>query len=581
METILHFFRTYPEMAIFLTIGIGFWIGQLKYKSFTLGTVTSVLLVGVLVGQMDIAIPGPIKSVFFLLILFVIGYSVGPQFFQSLRSDGIHQVIFACVLCVLCLVVTVVIAKILGYNPGEAIGLFAGAQTISAVIGVGTDTINTLGASAADKQAWINIMPVCYAVTYIFGTIGSAYILGTLGPKLLGGIDKVRKETKELEEQLQKSSIGEDPAFVDANRPVVFRAYKVDTNWFDTPRSVSEIEGKMQSMGRRIFVDRVRIDGKIVEETPDLKIKKGDEIVLSGRRETVIQDESWVVEEINDPELLTFPVESIMVLLTKKTACGMTVEELRRQKFMHGILIKSIKRSGVEIPVLPGLKLQTGDLLQIMGMTREVSTAAPLLGYIDRPTNKTDLIFVGLGILIGGIVGALTLRLGGIPISLSTSGGALIAGLFFGWLRTKHPTFGRIPEPAVWILNNLGLNMFIAVIGITAGPTFLEGIKEAGFMLFVAGVLATSIPLLLGIWVGNKIFKFHQAINLGCNAGSRTTTAALGAIQESLNITILSLGYTVTYAIGNTLLILWGVVIVLFSAVRCRAPMPLYPRWPA
>ncbi|WP_277098814.1 aspartate-alanine antiporter [Coprobacter secundus] len=566
METILHFFRTYPEMAIFLTIGIGFWIGQLKYKSFTLGTVTSVLLVGVLVGQMDIAIPGPIKSVFFLLFLFVIGYSVGPQFFQSLRSDGIHQVIFACVLCVLCLVVTVVIAKILGYNPGEAIGLFAGAQTISAVIGVGTDTINTLGASAADKQAWINIMPVCYAVTYIFGTIGSAYILGTLGPKLLGGIDKVRKETKELEEQLQKSSIGEDPAFVDANRPVVFRAYKVDTNWFDTPRSVSEIEGKMQSMGRRIFVDRVRIDGKIVEETPDLKIKKGDEIVLSGRRETVIQDESWVGEEINDPELLTFPVESIMVLLTKKTACGMTVEELRRQKFMHGILIKSIKRSGVEIPVLPGLKLQTGDLLQIMGMTREVSTAAPLLGYIDRPTNKTDLIFVGLGILIGGIVGALTLRLGGIPISLSTSGGALIAGLFFGWLRTKHPTFGRIPEPAVWILNNLGLNMFIAVIGITAGPTFLEGIKEAGFMLFVAGVLATSIPLLLGIWVGNKIFKFHPAINLGCNAGSRTTTAALGAIQESLDSTIPALGYTVTYAIGNTLLILWGVVIVLLMS---------------
>ena len=566
MEMILHFFRTYPEMAIFLTIGIGFWIGQLKYKSFTLGTVTSVLLVGVLVGQMDIAIPGPIKSVFFLLFLFVIGYSVGPQFFQSLRSDGIHQVIFACVLCVLCLVVTVVIAKILGYNPGEAIGLFAGAQTISAVIGVGTDTINTLGASAADKQAWINIMPVCYAVTYIFGTIGSAYILGTLGPKLLGGVYKVRKETKELEEQLQKSSIGEDPAFVDANRPVVFRAYKVDTNWFDTPRSVSEIEEKMQSMGRRIFVDRVRIDGKIVEETPDLKIKKGDEIVLSGRRETVIQDESWVGEEINDPELLTFPVESIMVLLTKKTACGMTVEELRRQKFMHGILIKSIKRSGVEIPVLPGLKLQAGDLLQIMGMTREVSTAAPLLGYIDRPTNKTDLIFVGLGILIGGIVGALTLRLGGIPISLSTSGGALIAGLFFGWLRTKHPTFGRIPEPAVWILNNLGLNMFIAVIGITAGPTFLEGIKEAGFMLFIAGVLATSIPLLLGIWVGNKIFKFHPAINLGCNAGSRTTTAALGAIQESLDSTIPALGYTVTYAIGNTLLILWGVVIVLLMS---------------
>ena len=175
-------------------------------------------------------------------------------------------------------------------------------------------------------------------------------------------------------------------------------------------------------------------------------------------------------------------------------------------------------------------------------------------------------MFVGLGIVIGGLIGALTLHLGGVPISLSTSGGALIAGLFFGWLRSKHPTFGGIPEPAVWILNNLGLNMFIAVIGIVAGPTFISGIKEVGFMLFIAGVLATTIPLLIGIWMGAKIFKFHPAINLGCCAGGRTTTAALGAIQDSLDSTLPAMGYTVTYAIGNTLLILWGVAIVLLMA---------------
>ena len=230
---------------------------------------------------------------------------------------------------------------------------------------------------------------------------------------------------------------------------------------------------------------------------------------------------------------------------------------------MHGIRIKEIKRSGTPIPIYPGTKIYKGDTMELVGLEREIKEAAPSLGYIDRPTNKTDLIFVGLGVLIGGIVGALTIHAGGVPISLSTSGGALLAGLFFGWLRTKHPTFGRVPEPAVWLLNNLGLNMFIAVIGITSGPTFMTGIKEVGFMLFLAGVAATTIPLLLGLWMGDKIFKFHPAINLGCCAGARTTTAALGAIQESIDSTLPAMGYTVTYAVGNTLLILGSVALVL------------------
>ncbi|MBQ7822934.1 MAG: aspartate-alanine antiporter [Bacteroidaceae bacterium] len=566
MDWLLHLFREYPELAIFMTIGIGFWVGTLKYKTFTLGTVTSVLLVGVLVGQMDIPISGPLKSVFFLLFLFAIGYSVGPQFFRSLRSEGIHQVIFACVLCIICLGVTYMLAKLFGYNPGEAAGLLSGAQTISAVIGVGGDTINTLSASPEEKKAWINIIPVCYAVTYIFGTIGSAYILGTIGPKMLGGLDKVRKATKELEQELNKSSLSDDPAFINANRPVVFRAYKAETDWFDKPQTASALEQHLQSLGRRIFVERIRSNGQIIQQvTPDTLIKKGDELVLSGRREWVIEDESWIGGEVNDAELLNFPAEDLSVMLTKK-ADGKTVEDLRKMSFMHGVVIKRIKRSGVDIPVLAATKLYAGDSVEIIGLAREVNAAAPQLGYVDRPSNKTDLVFVGLGILIGGIIGALTLHLGGVPISLSTSGGALLSGLFLGWLRSKHPTFGRIPEPALWILNNLGLNMFIAVVGITAGPTFVEGIKEVGFMLFIAGILATSIPLFIGIWMGNKIFKFHPAINLGCNAGGRTTTAALGAIQESLDSTLPAMGYTVTYAVGNTLLILWGVAIVLLMS---------------
>lgn len=567
MDWLLETFRNNPSIPIFLTLGVGFWIGKLKYKTFSLGTVTSVLLVGVIVGQMDIPIPGPIKSVFFLLFLFAIGYSVGPQFFRALKGSGIKQVIFAVAMCLACLGVTAGVALCFGYNAGEAIGLFAGSQTISAVIGVGDDTIRNMSISAADKQSWIDIVPVCYAVTYIFGTIGSAYILAYIGPAMLGGIKKVKAQTAELEQTMNSSSITNDPAYINALRPVTFRAYKADGEFFDQPRTVAEIEQHITELGRRIYVDRVRQGGKIVDDpAATVKISKGDELVLSGRREFVVEDESWLGPEVADYELLNFAVEKIPVTISSKSCDGITVDQLRAMPEMTGVAISHISAAGQSIPVLAQTKIYRGDIVTLAGLQREVDTAIKAIGYPDRPSNVTDMVFVGLGIFIGALIGAITIHLGGIPVSLSTSGGALIAGLVLGWLRSKHPTFGRIPESSVWLLNNLGLNMFIAVIGITAAPSFISGLKEAGWMLFVAGVLSTSLPLIIGVWMGAKIFKFHPAINLGCCAGARTTTASLGAIQDAINSTTPALGYTVTYAIGNTLLILSGVAITLICA---------------
>lgn len=567
MEWLLETFRNNPSIPIFLTIGLGFWIGKLKYKTFSLGMVTSVLLVGVLVGQMNIPVPGPMKSVFFLLFLFAIGYSVGPQFFRALRGTGIKQVIFAVVMCVLCFGVTMGVALCFGYNAGEAAGLFAGSQTISAVIGVGDDTIRTLSASAADKQNWMDIVPVCYAVTYIFGTIGSAYILSYIGPAMLGGIKKVKAQTVELEKSMNDSSVTSDPAYINALRPVVFRAYKAESDFFDQPRTVEEVEQNIVKLGRRIYVDRIRQNGTVVDDpASDVKISKGDELVLSGRREYVIQDESWIGPEVADAELLSFSVEKIPVMVANKKLDGVTVDDLRRMPEMSGVVIARITAAGQSMPVLSKTKIYRGDLITIAGLQREVDNAAKAIGYADRPSKSTDLVFVGLGIFIGALIGAITIHLGGIPISLSTSGGALIAGLILGWLRSKHPTFGGIPDSSVWLMNNLGLNMFIAVIGITAAPSFIGGLKEVGWLLFVAGVICTTVPLIIGVWMGAKIFKFHPAINLGCCAGSRVTTASLGAIQDSLNSTVPALGYTITYAIGNTLLILMGVAITLVCA---------------
>ncbi len=565
MDWIVHILRDNPSLAVFLTLGIGFFIGQLKYKSFSLGTVTSVLLVGVVVGQLDIPVPGPLKDVFFLLFLFSIGYSVGPQFFSALKGDGIKQVLFAVVVCVLCLLSTWAVALCMGYNVGEAVGLLAGAQTMSAVIGVGTDTINSLSASAADKQQWTGMIPVCYAVTYVFGTIGSAYILANLGPALLGGLKKVKAETVELEKKMNYGTANSDPNYIKALRPVVFRAYKVNDSFFATPRTVDEAEDYFRQKGKPIHVERMRSGGKIVDITPgqEQKIALGDDIVLSGRREFIIGDESWIGPEVLDAELIDFMAEDLDITIASKALDGMTVDDLRRQKFMYGISIKRISRGGVNVPVLAQIKIRRGDVISVVGLEREVNAAAKELGYADRRTTKTDLVFVGIGIFLGGLIGSLAIHLGKVPVSLSVSGGVLIAGLVLGWLRSKHPTFGRLPRSAVWLMENLGLNMFIAVVGIASGPSFVSGLKEVGIELFLMGIIATSIPLILGMIIGRHIFKFPAAINLGCCAGSRTTTASLGAVQDAIGSSIPAMGYTVTYAIGNTLLILWGVVIVL------------------
>lgn len=564
MEWFIHIMRTYPSIPIFLTIGLGFWFGRFSFKGFSLGAVTSVLLVGVLVGQMNIPIGAPLKSLFFMLFLFAIGYKCGPQFAAAIQGQGLKQILFAIVVCVICFAVSAICAKIMGYDAAVAAGLYAGSQTLSPVIGVATDTIGTLSISEAQKKAWIDLLPVCYAVTYVYGAIGAVWILGNIGPRMLGGLEKVRKQTKELELQLSHSNLSSDPAFINANRPVSFRAYRVEAQEFSSPWSVEQMQAHFEKMGRRLFVERIRTrDGQIKEVEPASHVTIGDEIVLSGRREFIIQDESWIGPEIDDPVLLSFSVEKTKVLAGKKVS-GWTIEELRGKPFMYGVIIEGITRAdGVAIPVLAQAKLMAGDMLTIQGLPWEVKRAAPEIGIEEKPTDQTDMIFLCLAVAIGAFIGTLTVRLGGVPVSLSTSGGALVAGIFFGWLRTRYPAVGQIPQASLWLLNNLGLNLFIAVIGIQAGPTFISGIREVGVMLFVMGLFATSIPLFLAIWIGDKIFKFHPAINLGCCAGGRKTTPGIGAVTSALGSSVPALGYTLTYAVSNTCSIFLGVAMVL------------------
>jgi putative transport protein len=170
---------------------------------------------------------------------------------------------------------------------------------------------------------------------------------------------------------------------------------------------------------------------------------------------------------------------------------------------------------------------------------------------------------MGAGIVIGALIGALVWKVGGVPLTLSTAGGALVSGLICGWLRSVHPKFGRIPTPTLWFMNSVGLNIFIAIVGISAGPGFVNGLRTQGIGLFLWGAVATTVPLVLGMFIGKYLFRFHDALLLGIVSGARTTTASLGLVCDIGKSQVPALGYSVTYAVGNTLLTIWGMVVIM------------------
>jgi putative transport protein len=550
-----------PELAIFASLGIGYWIGAVKLGSFSLGSVTGTLLVAILIGQLGITVSPNVKSIFFIMFLFAVGYGVGPQFVRGIATDGLPQAIFAVVISVLCLLSVYVACLIAGYDAGFGAGLVAGTQTISAAMGLATDAINGLGLPPDQAKALLDHMPVAYAVTYIWGTIGTGIILSMLGPKLLGV--NMEAECKRYEKEMSAGA----PAggMQSAYRRLDMRAYKIGDR---LPPGTTIGDAESRRPNDRLFVQRLRRDGKIIEFTPATVLQQGDVVGIAGKTEALVEVLGKFGNEVSDPELLDVPAEAVDVVLTNKAYDGKTLLELTKSEFARGVYLTKITRgaTSVNIPILAQTKLNRGDILRLAGPKANIDAAVKNLGYADRPTNMTDMVWVGIGIVVGGLIGAYVLPVKGVPITLSTSGGALIAGIIIGWARGVHPTFGRIPAPSLWFMNSVGLNVFIAVVGLTAGPTFVAGIKEAGFTLFLWGLFATSVPMILAPLIGKYIFKFDPAINLGCCGGARTSTASVAMVADVAKSDIPMLGYTVPYAVSNTLLTMWGLVIVLMLA---------------
>ena len=552
--------RNNPTIILFAALAGGYAIGKIKFGTFKLGSTTSVLIVAIVLGavllrhtEYDL---GLMKTISFSLFIFAIGYKVGPDFIGGLKRGGIKYIIISVFFCVSALIAAIILAKYFGLNRGYAGGFIGGALTQSSVIGTADGALQHLtGGKITSTLSLKSDVAVAYAVTYIFGTAGLIILLKILTKLWRVDLPKAAKEAEaELGSIFEEDTV---EAFHWSNL-IVPRAYRVE-NVIAIGKTVKEIE---EVFPERVTIDVIKKGDKVINEiTPDIKLEKNDIVVLNSYRRRLFNAWQIIGQEVDDKSAQQLIGEILGICLTNKKLSGKTLDEIFRQ-YGEGCFIQRVTRQGHNFPIAPKLKIYTGDIIHVIGAKNDVEKLVKVIGYPERETQLTDLVTVGIGIIVGVLVGLLAVNIRGIPLTLGVGGGVLVSGLFFGWLRSTKPTWGQIPTPTQWIFTDLGLNFFIACVGISAGPRALAAVEQAGLSIFIAGVCLTCIPHILTWLFGLYILKMNPVLLLGSMTGAGTCTAALNAVRDDSESSVAVIGYTVPYAIGNVLLTVWGALIV-------------------
>ena len=559
MNWVADILRRYPEMAVFLVLGLGALIGRIKLGSVSLGTVTGALFAGLMVGQLNIPVAPSAKAILYLLFLVGNGYSIGPQFFRSLRGEGVRYLALAVVQCTAGLLGAVMMAKFLQLDPGMAAGLLSGALTQSPAIGTASETINALPLPQEQRALLIAHVAIGDALTYLFGTAGVIWFCSLIAPKLLR-INLVA-EAKKLEDQLHVD--GARSGLTSMYTPFALRAYVVGTTGA-AGRKVSDFEASYP--GKRFYVEQVRRVDKIVNEPEDLVLARGDVVAVSGRRATVMEIGAIIGEEADDKELLDMPGNVQAVTVSNPAVIGKPLEDLAQWRESRGVYLRRIKRIGEDIPTLPGTVLNRGDVVELLGTESAIRRFAGLVGMSHKSGPGTDLAAVCFAVVAGCLIGVPFVVVHGFRLSLGTAVGALVMGIVLGWLHSVRPTFGHLPEAASSLLISLGLAAFVGMNGMQAGTHFIEAFKAQGVPLLLGGVAVTLFPLFCSALFGRYVLKLNPILLLGACAGAQTVTAAMAEVQDKSGSRTPVLGYTVPYAIGNILLTIWGSVIVTIMA---------------
>jgi putative transport protein len=327
-------------------------------------------------------------------------------------------------------------------------------------------------------------------------------------------------------------------------------------------KTVAEAEKSVT--GARLFVERIRRKGDIFAPSGTTILEPGDQIAVVGRTEALVKVLGQTSSEVADPELLEIPVASYDIYVTQKAIVGKTLRELADNiDETRGVLLRGVLRGEQLLPIGTELVIQRGDTLQVTGSETAVEKLAPVIGRILHPVEESDLATLGIAVAVGILLGAvIAVPVGGVKITLGTSVGTLLAALVVGYIRSVRPWFGGMPDAAILFMRSIGLAAFVAMIGLKAGPIFVQAVKQSGYLLFLGGIVVTMIPLITGLLFGRYVLKLNPLLLLGGVAGAQTMIAGVAAVQEKSDSPIATLGYSYTVAIGHILLTTWGSVIV-------------------
>jgi aspartate-alanine antiporter len=544
--------QTVPGLAIFLALAFGYAIGQIRLGSIQLGGVCGTLIAALLIGQLNIQVASDIKNIFFMLFIFALGYSGGPQFFANLNAKGIQLGLFCLIEVVVVLALVLTATAALQLDPGTAAGMMAGAATESAVVGTATDAISRLPLPATEISRLQANVVTAYSITYICGLITIVIVTSQLFPLLLRV--NLREEADKLWVQMGGKLESEG---VSAAPTVVGRAYQVDAG------AGYRVAAIQERLGNNCSIVRVQRHGRTLALSPMLKLHRGDQVLLVGDRGSMIKTAASLGREMTDTNSLAIALETYDVVLL---APEMANAPLQTLKLPAGVHVAAIRRGDATVPALPATLLQLNDILQIYDANPTgLRASAPSLSSIGKlmPDKlASNLGIAGLAIALGTWLGSFTLNIGGIPFSAGTGGGVLVVGLVLGWYQARRADLHSVNTDALALLKDLGLAGFIAAVGLSSGPQALVLIKQYGLTLPLLGVAIAVIPATVSLLVGHLWLKLSAPVLLGAIAGQQCSTPALSAIQNACGNSTPLLGYTITYAISNVVLPLMGPLIV-------------------
>jgi len=583
MGHVLQFLGDQPFVLLFLTLALGTLLGRRKFGSLTLGSTAGTLLVGLVISLgaflgfgISYQIPTLLTTVAMNLFMFAVGYQVGPQFFAGMRRDGGKFVGMSLIVVLMNFGIIFIGARALDLPPGMATGMISGSMTDTGVIGVASGAVET-GAyrppEGVTPAEVIGNAAAGYTIVYLFSLIGMILLVRQL-PRL-SGVD-IRVAAREAEASFgagptQLPITGHDAIDLMPRLGVDVRAYRVE-NPSLIGRTVLEA-----SAAADVAVWQVRRGGESLDLSSDPKLQRGDVVTLVADVDRLVSSaEERIGPEVSDSEARHVGLEAVDLVVTNRDLIGLPLEEAV-ERTRHAVfpgaarvgrLLQPVAtiRAGEPLPAYPGTRLERGDILRVLGPRSRIACVAGRVGRVVRQSAASDILTLALGLTIGYLVGYIHVPIGVLSIGLGTPAGVMIAGIALSALRSRNPLFGGpISEGARTLLQDLGLDLFIAVVALNAAAGVAAAFARGGVAgILTVGIAAGLIPPVVVWFVGLKLFKLNAAVLLGAVCGARFSTPGLRVAQEESGSAIPAVGYPVPKAITATIVLITGYLALFF-----------------